>query len=101
MATTVIQVTPEMLRGKAGEVRGYRSQHDDTMGKIKNLVYALNEIWKGQGQDAFLSQYENMQPVFTNFSELLETYAKLMDMAANDMEANDQAISSKIYNTFA
>ena len=44
MASATIQLTPEMLRGKAGEVRNYRSQHDDTMGKIKNLVYALNEI---------------------------------------------------------
>lgn len=101
MASSMIQVTPEMLRSKAGEVRNYRGQHDDTMARIKNLVYALNEIWKGEGQDAFLSKYESMQPTFSNFSELLETYAKLMDVAANDLESTDQSLKAKINNTFS
>lgn len=94
----VIQVTPETLRSKAGEVRNHRSQHDDTMAKLKNLIYGLNEVWKGDAQDAFLSKYESMQPIFTNFSELLEGYAKLMDTAANELEATDQSLKTTMNN---
>ena len=94
----VIQVTPETLRSKASDVRNYRSQHDDTMGRLKNLIYALNEIWKGEAQNAFLSKYESMQSTFTNFSELLEGYAKLMDTAANELEATDQSLKSTMNN---
>lgn len=94
----VIQVTPETLRGKANDVRNYRSEHNDVMVKLKNLIYALNEIWKGDAQNAFLAKYESMQPTFTNFSELLEGYAKLMDTAANELEATDQSLKSTMDN---
>lgn len=94
----VIQVTPELLRSKANEVRNYRQEHNDTMVKLKNLIYALNEIWKGDAQNAFLSKYESMQPTFTNFSELLEGYAKLMDTAANELEATDQSLKTTMNN---
>lgn len=90
----VIQVTPEVLRSKAGNVRSYKSQHDETMAKLKNLIYGLNEIWKGDAQQAFLAKYESMQSTFTNFSQLLESYAKLMDTAANELEATDQSLKS-------
>ena len=92
----VIQVTPETLRSKAGSVRSYRTQHDETMAKLKNLIYGLNEIWKGDAQNAFISKYESMQ--FTNFSELLEGYAKLMDTAANELESTDQSLKNTMNN---
>ena len=94
----VIQVTPETLRSKAGSVRSYRTQHDETMAKLKNLIYGLNEIWKGDAQNAFISKYESMQSKFTNFSELLEGYAKLMDTAANELESTDQSLKNTMNN---
>ena len=39
----LIQVTPEVLNSKATEVRNLRSQHDDTMARLRSLVLALNE----------------------------------------------------------
>lgn len=94
----MIQVTPETLRSKAANVRSYKSQHDDVMAKIKNLVMSLNEVWKGEAQTAFVSKYESMQPTFTNFSEMLEGYAKLMDTAANELEATDQSLKTTMNN---
>ncbi len=94
----MIQVTPETLRSKASDVRSYKSQHDEVMAKVKNLVYALNEVWKGEAQDAFLAKFESMQPTFTNFSEMLEGYAKLMDTAANELESTDQALKTTMNN---
>lgn len=98
MAGGMIQVTPELLKSKANNVRDYKAQHDDTMAKLKNLIYGLNEIWKGSAQDAFISKYESMQSTFQNFSELLEGYAKLMDVTANGLEEKDQSLKSTIDN---
>ena len=42
----LIQVTPEVLNSKATEVRNLRSQHDDTMARLRSLILALNETWK-------------------------------------------------------
>ncbi len=94
----LIQVTPETLRSKAADVRTYRSEHDEVISRLKNLVYALNEVWKGDAQDAFLAKFESMQSTFINFSELLEGYSKLMDAAANELESTDQSLKTTMNN---
>ena len=98
MAT--IQITPETLRSKASNIRSYRAEHDEIMAKMKNLIYGLNDTWKGEAQQAFLTNYENMLPTFQNFSEMLEGYASLMDVSANEMEAKDQELKAAINSSF-
>lgn len=92
MAT--IQVTPDTLRAKATEVRGYRSQHDDVIAKLRTLVNGLNETWTGEAQSAFVNNFENMRSTFDNFSEMLEGYAKLMDTAATQLEEKDRELAN-------
>ena len=96
----LIQVTPELLTSKAGEVRNLRSQHDEAMTRLRSLVQALNEIWKGEAQDAFVSKFESMQATFTNFSEMLEGYATLMDTAANKLQETDQGLKTTMQSSF-
>lgn len=95
----LIQVTPDMLKSKATELRGYNSQHQEAMDKMRTLVINLNEVWKGDAQDAFLAKYESMQSTFANFAEMLENYAKLMDTAANQMQELDTSLASQM-NSF-
>ena len=90
----IIPVTPEVLNSKANEVRSLKAQHDDTMAKLRSLVLALNETWKGEAQDAFVAKFESMQNSFTSFSEMLEGYAKLMDTAARELQNTDQSLKS-------
>lgn len=94
----VIQVTPELLMGKASEVRGLKSQHDENIAKLKNLIHGLNDTWKGEAQDAFLAKFESMQSVFTSFSEMLDGYAKLMDVSAKELQATDQSLKGAMQN---
>ena len=86
----IIQVTPELLESKAGEVR------DELMAKMKTLVHSLNEQWKGEAQEAFVAKFDSMQSTFTNFSEMLEGYAKMMDTSAKTLREADQALKSSI-----
>jgi len=97
----LIQVTPELLNSKATEVRNIRGQHDEAIAKLRTLVQSLNEIWKGEAQDAFVSKYESMQSTFTNFSEMLEGYAVLMDNTAKTMQEADQSLRTGIQNSFS
>ena len=64
------------------------------MAKLRSLVLALNETWKGEAQDAFVAKFESMQNSFTSFSEMLEGYAKLMDTAARELQNTDQSLKS-------
>lgn len=95
----LIQVTPDMLKSKASELRGYNQQHEEAMSKMRTLITNLNEVWKGDAQDAFLAKYESMQSTFTNFAEMLEDYAKLMDNAAEKMSEVDASLASQM-NSF-
>lgn len=95
----LIQVTPELLTGKANELRGLKSTHDEAMSKMRTLIMGLNEIWKGEAQDAYIAKYESMQATFTNFSEMLESYAKLMDTSAQKLQETDASLQSTI-NSF-
>ena len=90
----LIQVTPDLLNGKANELRGLKSQHDEAMSKMRTLIMGLNEVWKGDAQDAFVAKYESMQSTFTSFSQMLEEYAKLMNTAAQRLQETDQTLQS-------
>lgn len=85
-----ILVNPDTLRAKASDVRNYRNQHDEIITRLKALVSGLNETWQGNAQTAFVSSFEGMQSTFTQFSELLEDYAKTMESFANKMETEDR-----------
>lgn len=92
----MIKVTPDSLRGKAKEVRERRSEFDQTMSKLKTLVGSLSDEWQGEAQTAFEQDFENMKRNIDSFSECLEQYAKSMDTAANELEAADQNLKSKM-----
>ena len=95
----LIQVTPDLLNGKANELRGLKSQHDEAMAKMRTLVMGLNEVWKGDAQDAFVAKYESMQSTFNNFSQMLEEYAKLMNTAAQKLQETDTVLQGTM-NSF-
>lgn len=98
----IIQVTPEMLRQKAQEVRSIKSSHDNIINNITSLVRNLNSQWKGSAQDTFLARYNEFNgSTFVTFSNMLEGYAKLMDTAANDLENQDKTLSSSTMNSFS
>lgn len=91
-----IMVTPDLLNGKAEELRSIKSEHDEAMRKMRTLITGLNEIFKGDAQDALLAKYEGMQPTFTNFSQMIEDYARLLNTAASKFEETDSALRAEI-----
>ena len=88
----LIQVTPDLLNGKATELRQIKQDHDDAMARMRTLINGLNEVWKGDAQDAFVAKYESMQSTFTQFSQMIEDYAGLMNTAATKMQETDTSL---------
>ena len=95
----LIQVTPDLLHGKATELRSIKDDHDQAMARMKTLILGLNEIWKGEAQDAFVQKYQSMESTFTSFSQMVEDYAALMDTTATSMQERDESLASTI-NSF-
>jgi WXG100 family type VII secretion target len=95
---SLIQVTPEILKSQATTVRKYKTDQEQTMKRIRNLVLSLNDSWKGEAQDAFVAKFQSMDQTYRKLSQVLESYAKLMDTAANELQATDQNLRSIIRN---
>ena len=94
----LIQVTPDLLEAKAAEVRSIKAEHDEVMAKMASLIHALDEIWKGEAQDAFVAKFDSMQPTFNNFAEMLDNYASMMDTSAKTLREADEALKAVIGN---
>ena len=92
----LIQVTPDLLNGKATELRSIKDQHDEAMARMRTLILGLNEIWKGDAQEAFVAKYESMQGTFQAFSQMIEDYAGLMNTTAARMQESDASLASTI-----
>ena len=74
-----IKITPELLRGKASELKGLQNEHEAVMSKITSMVNGLNEQWTGEAQQAFQQSFEGMKPTFTRFVEILANYSNKMN----------------------
>lgn len=92
MAT--IRVTPDLLRGKATDLRTQKDAHDTAMSQIHSIIVGTEEVFEGDAQRALVAKYESMQGTFTQFSELLESYAQMLDSAANAFEEQDASLSN-------
>lgn len=94
----LIQVTPEILKSQASIVRKYKTDQEQTMQRIRNLVLSLGDSWKGEAQDAFVEKFQSMDQTYRKLSQVLDAYAKLMETAANELQATDQNLKNIIQN---
>jgi len=95
---SLIQITPDTLRAQARTVRNYKTQQEQNIQRIRNIVLSLNSSWKGAAQDAFVAKFQSMDQTYRRLSEVLEAYAKLMETAANDFQNTDQNMRNIIRN---
>lgn len=89
----IIQITPESLRSEASKLSSLKAQHESEMKNLRTLILALNEQWKGAAQDAFVGKYNELQPKFTEFVQLLQDHINHMNTAAQQMEEKDNSLA--------
>ncbi len=95
---SLIQIAPELIHESASDVRRYKLEQEETMNKIRNLVYSLNDSWKGEAQDAFVSRFQSMETTYKGLSLVLEQYAALMDKSADEIKGVDRDMRNFIVN---
>ena len=59
-------------------------------------VHNLVSEWTGEAQSAFIATFEGNRASFEKFGANIETFAQLMDEAANRMEQADQELRAKM-----
>lgn len=95
---SLIQINTENLHNQSGTVRTYRQQQETTINQIRNIIYSLEDGWKGEAQETFVAKFRSMEITYKKLYDILEKYADLMDKAADEMQAVDQNIKRMIQN---
>ena len=62
--TGQIRITPEAMRGRAGEFRAARENFLNVVQSMSNLIGTLREEWEGQASEKFAEQFEALRPSF-------------------------------------
>lgn len=99
MANTIL-VNPATMSEQSNQIRQYKETHNDVMNKITNLVMTIGEVWQGDAQNAFVSKFLSMQPVYDSFEKALEEFATLMDKVADEMKKTDEAGKNMINSIY-
>ena len=93
-----IKIDGETLHSKANELRNLRSNYEDNISTIRNLITGMlhTEVFEGRSATAYEQQLAEMEPTFTRFSEMPEDLATKMDMTGTNFDEFDASNSSSI-----
>jgi len=90
-----IRMTPEQMRGRAGEVRNQGETFQEVINRMGNIINELQSEWEGQASQAFAEQFNRLKPSFNDMRQLIEDIGTQLDATANAVEQLDQDIASR------
>ena len=90
-----IRITPEQMRGRAGEVRTQGNAFEEVINRMSNIINELQSEWEGQASAAFLEQFNRLKPAFNDMRRLVDDLSMQLDGTANAIEQLDTDIASK------
>ena len=90
-----ILLTPDMLRDEAGKLTSQKTQLDEAVAAIANLVASLEAGWHGKAQQAFVNSFKEKEAVYRRFSnDDLTAFIKFLTDYASAMETTDSGATS-------
>lgn len=88
----LLELTPDVMRAKADEMRSLRAAQADIMRQLRILILNLDAEWKGEAQSAFVAKFLSMNQKTAEFSAVLERYAALLSACADKADATDSEL---------
>ncbi len=89
---SVLDIRTEAIRSRAQEIENIRQSDIEILGKIRTLVLTLDEIWKGQAEEAFVNKYLSQQASIDEFYNTLLEFTTLLRNAANRADSIDNEL---------
>jgi WXG100 family type VII secretion target len=95
MSTGLIRVTPDQLSSVAARLRGGSAGIEGTLSQLAGDVAPLGADWAGLAQVRFQQLWDQWQTSSRQLQQALSDIAVLMQGAAADYAANEQAVASR------
>ncbi len=86
----VIKLTPEVLEEKAAGLMDTARRNDDVIGRLDNLINALNADWEGDAYNAFSESYLAKRETFKSFTQDMSVFADFLKKFADIMRQEEK-----------
>ena len=91
-----IRVDADTLHSKANELRSLLSNHNDNVGRMRTLVNNLSGEFTGAAATAYIEKFNGMESTFTQFAEMIESFATNLDTVANSFTEQDNSLAGSL-----
>ncbi len=90
-----IRISPDQMRGRAGEFRNEAAVVGDSISAMDRLLGQLQEEWEGEASRSYAQRYQSeLRPSFQKAQEMIDEIATALDRTAQEMQEMDQRIAS-------
>lgn len=87
-----IRITLAEVSKTAGDVRRYNGQMDQQLQEIRKIMNQLTTTWQSPASEAIRAKLNGMVPIFENYRDIVESYAKFLDLTVTSYETTEQSI---------
>lgn len=91
-----IKVEIDDLRDEAEEFGNKSEEQQTLIDECSSAVEGLADIWEGAAQEAFQSQWDELEPELTKAAELLESIKEQLNAVADTMEETDDELAGQM-----
>ena len=86
-----IGLTPDQMRGRAGEFTSAANTLSDVITKMDGLLTNLQDEWKGASSQSFKSKFDELRPGFVKAKDLIDEISNSLKKTADDFEEFDKS----------
>ena len=90
-----IRMSPEAMRGKAGQYRTEAETVNGVISKMDSLLSQLQSEWEGAASDSYAVRYGELKPSFVKAADLINEIAAALDKTATVVEQTDNDIAGQ------
>ncbi len=76
----------------SSQMRRYNSKLMQELLEMKRIMNALATNWQSPAAETIRSRFNGMMPIFENYRNIIENYAKFLDQTVAGYEATEQTI---------
>lgn len=76
----------------SSQMRKYNSELLQELLEMKRIMNALATNWQSPAAETIRSRFNGMMPIFENYRNINENYAKFLDQTVAGYEATEQTI---------
>ena len=90
-----IVMNEETLLNAATQIRAEKDNFITSIEKMKTVINSMDGEFVGDAEKAYKANFESYNSQFTQFSELIESFAKKLDVTRETLKEVDSTLASQ------